>query len=123
MAAAGAGHRHPRRLFYGGPSVSVRAMRIREMIHHWVSRAICALALTALSVSAQTRNDLLTGFRSVPQEAQPRVWWHWMNANITKAGIDKDLDWFKRVGVGGFMNFDGAGFVPRVVEKPLIYMT
>lgn len=75
---------------------------------------------------AQTRDDLLNGFRTVPQEARPRVWWHWMNANITKTGIEKDLDWFKRVGVGGFMNFDGAGFsggAPRVVERPLIYMT
>jgi hypothetical protein len=86
------------------------------------------MAIAALSAAggAQTRNELLNGFRSVPQEAQPRVWWHWMNANITKTGIEKDLDWFKRVGVGGFMNFDGAGIgggVPRVVERPLIYVT
>ncbi len=84
----------------------------------------CWLALAVISSAiAQTRNELVTGFRTVPQEAQPRVWWHWMNANVTKTGIDKDLDWFKRVGVGGFMNFDGAGGVPRVVEHPLIYMT
>lgn len=90
--------------------------------------AMSLMAIAALSAAggAQTRNELLNGFRSVPQEAQPRVWWHWMNANITKTGIEKDLDWFKRVGVGGFMNFDGAGIgggVPRVVERPLIYMT
>jgi hypothetical protein len=63
------------------------------------------------------------GFQTLAYEAQPRVSWHWMNGNITKSGIDKDLGWFKRVGVGGFMNFDGAGFVPRLVEKPLIYIT
>ena len=89
---------------------------------------VVAVLLTVGSVIAggQSRDDLLSGFRSVPPEAQPRVWWHWMNANVTKAGIDKDLDWFKRVGIGGFMNFDGAGIgggVPRVVERPIIYMT
>jgi hypothetical protein len=46
-----------------------------------------------------------------------------MNGNITESGIEKDVEWFKRVGVGGFMNFDGAGSIPRLVEKPLLYMT
>jgi hypothetical protein len=80
--------------------------------------SLAALSVLALATaSGQTRNDLVTGFHRVPREAQPRVWWHWMNANVTKSGIEKDLDWFKRVGVGGFMNFDGGGFgVPRVVE-------
>jgi len=96
---------------------------VTKMIGDFAFRVLCALALTAICGSAQTRDDLLTGFRTVPREAQPRVWWHWMNANVTKVGIEKDLNWFQRVGIGGFMNFDGAGFVPRVVEKPLIYMT
>ncbi len=100
----------------------------------WRAAQACRLAVTVLAMSsmgsstagAQTRNELLAGFRSVPPEAQPRVWWHWMNANVTRSGIEKDLDWFKRVGIGGFMNFDGGGIgggAPRVVEHPLIYMT
>ncbi|HCO84633.1 MAG TPA: hypothetical protein DIT95_14020, partial [Arenibacter sp.] len=32
-------------------------------------------------------------FKSPPNSAKPRVWWHWMNGNITKAGIKKDLEW------------------------------
>lgn len=71
-----------------------------------------ALTLCVCIASGQTRNDLLTGFRNIPPEAKPRVWWHWMNANVTQAGIGKDLDWLKRVGVGGFMNFDGAASAP-----------
>jgi hypothetical protein len=46
-------------------------------------------SVIASGQSGQTRNDLLPNFRNVPPEAQPRVWWHWMNANITKAGIEK----------------------------------
>src|SRR5579862_6159096 len=76
-----------------------RTTRRDKMIHRSVGTALCALVLAALSAGAQTRDDLLAGFRTVPQEARPRVWWHWMNANITKSGIEKDLDWFKRVGI------------------------
>jgi alpha-L-rhamnosidase len=31
-----------------------------------------------------------------------------MNGNITKEGIKRGLEWMKRVGIGGFQNFDAA---------------
>jgi hypothetical protein len=46
-----------------------------------------------------------------------------MNGNITKDGIQADLEWMKRVGIGGFQNFDAALSTPQVVEKRLVYMT
>ena len=46
-----------------------------------------------------------------------------MNGNITKEGIKADLLWMKRVGIGGFQNFDAALMTPQIVEKRLIYMT
>ena len=46
-----------------------------------------------------------------------------MNGNITKEGIKLDLEWMKRVGIGGFQNFDAAFNTPKVVDKRLIYMT
>ena len=57
------------------------------------------------------------------QSARPRVWWHWMNGNITKEGIKLDLEWMHRVGLGGFQNFDAALDTPQVVDKRLAYMT
>jgi hypothetical protein len=30
---------------------------------------------------------LEAGFLNPPESAKPRVWWHWMNGNITKEGI------------------------------------
>ena len=63
------------------------------------------------------------GFRNPPDSAKPRVWWHWMNGNITKEGIKLDLEWMKRVGIGGFQNFDAALNTPKFVEKRLVYMT
>ncbi|GAB2606376.1 glycosyl hydrolase [Spirosoma areae] len=58
-----------------------------------------------------------------PNAAKPRVWWHWMNGNVTKEGITKDLEWMKRVGIGGFQNFDASLFTPNVTPKKLVFMT
>ncbi len=66
---------------------------------------------------------LYRGFLDPPSSARPRVWWHWMNGNITKEGIRLDLDWMKRVGIGGFQNFDAALLTPQVVPQRLVYMT
>lgn len=61
-------------------------------------------------------------FRDPPTEARPRVWWHWMNGNVSKDGIARDLEWLKTVGVGGVQNFDANLDTPQVVPKRLVYM-
>ncbi|NIJ52473.1 glycosyl hydrolase [Dyadobacter arcticus] len=72
---------------------------------------------------AQQPSSLQQGFQSPPNAAKPRVWWHWMNGNITKEGITKDLEWMDRVGIGGFQNFDASLFTPQVTPKKLVFMT
>jgi len=66
---------------------------------------------------------LLKGFQNPPNSAKPRVWWHWMNGNITKEGIKLDLEWMDRVGIGGFQNFDASLTTPKLVDQRLVYMT
>ena len=73
--------------------------------------------------SPQAKDILYNNFLTPGNEAKPRVWWHWMNGNITKQGIQKDLDWMKRVGIGGFQNFDASLFTPVVVPKKIVFMT
>lgn len=65
---------------------------------------------------------LVKNFQNPPNEAKPRVWWHWMNGNVTKDGIRKDLEWMHRTGIGGFQNFDANLFTPIMVEKKLVFM-
>lgn len=77
--------------------------------------------LPALAVAQPS--SLQRGFQAPPDAARPRVWWHWMNGNITKEGITKDLEWMKRVGIGGFQNFDASLFTPNVTPKKLVFMT
>ena len=68
-------------------------------------------------------DELLTGFANPPAAARPRVWWHWMNGNVTKDGITKDLEWMQRVGIGGLQSFDATLRTPQIVENRLVYMT
>jgi hypothetical protein len=88
----------------------------------WV--VVVMTLLGAWTAGAQNSGDALErGFKNPPDSAKPRVWWHWMNGNITKDGIKADLEWMKRVGIGGFQNFDAALDTPQVVQKRLVYMT
>jgi hypothetical protein len=95
---------------------------------------VCAACLVSCVARAQVPADaqaapashddpLLQGFLDPPNGARPRVWWHWMNGNISEQGIKLDLDWMRRVGLGGVTIFEGAINTPQVVPNRLIYMT
>ena len=90
----------------------------------WLLAAALPVLLASWVLLAQPHDDpLLRGFQSPPDSAKPRVWWHWMSGNITKDGIKADLEWMKRVGIGGFQNFDAGLNTPQIVERRLVYMT
>ena len=97
------------------------------MSHSRVARVLAivlsALAGTMSSFAQNARASLEDGFKNPPSSAKPRVWWHWMNGNITKEGIKLDLEWMNRVGIGGFQNFDASLTTPKLVDKRLVYMT
>ena len=58
--------------------------------------------LLALPAFAQTASPpanvdpLRSAFLTPPAAARPRVWWHWMNGNVTEEGIRLDLEWMKQ---------------------------
>jgi len=87
-----------------------------------VAAELSAVAVTALPARAAT-DSLAAQFVSPPAVARPRVWWHWLDGNVTKEGIQLDLEWMQRAGIAGFQMFDVAYRTPRVVEKRLAYMT
>jgi len=84
--------------------------------------SIAAIAFFAMLSNISQAQTLQQGFQTPPNSAKPRVWWHWMNGNISKEGIQKDLEWMSRVGIGGFQNFDANLFTPVVVPKKLVFM-
>jgi alpha-L-rhamnosidase len=88
------------------------------------SRAAVFL-VTMLCAIAQSHaaDALLDGFLVPPQSSRPRVWWHWMNGNVTETGIRADIDWMTRIGIGGLQNFDAALSTPQIVPERVAYMT
>lgn len=89
----------------------------------------CSFLLFLVAISCNTNENKQSNesfyqdFKTPPNTAKPRVWWHWMNGNITKEGIQKDLDWMESIGIGGFHNFDAKFLTPVVVPNRLVYMT
>ncbi|XHR94967.1 glycosyl hydrolase [Mucilaginibacter sp. UC70_90] len=92
-----------------------------------VKFCISVLSLIPVSAAAQSSkavdSSLYNGFVNPGNAARPRVWWHWMNGNISKDGIRKDLLWMQHSGIGGFQNFDAGLITPQIVAKRLLYMT
>lgn len=62
------------------------------------ARLLVALAAAALSLRAGTLEE---DFRSPPAATRPFVYWYWVNNNISKEGIRKDLRAMADVGIGG----------------------
>ncbi|MGN1216310.1 MAG: glycosyl hydrolase [Candidatus Cryptobacteroides sp.] len=73
--------------------------------------------------SPDAARSLEEGFLTPPDDAKPRVWWHWMNGNVTMEGAMADIDWMHRVGVGGFHVFDAGLTTPQIVDHRVAYMS
>lgn len=85
----------------------------------------CGSANVPAQAQQNPANDdvLLQNFQTPPNSARPRVWWHWMNGNISEEGIRLDLEWMHRAGIGGVTIFEGAINTPQVVPHRLVYGT
>ena len=104
-------------------------MGISQGVNKKITRAFLlgagvVLMFGSAGMAAQSESDsLMSGFINPPSGARPRVWWHWMNGNISQEGIRLDIDWMHRIGLGGFQTFDAALATPQVVKQRLVYMT
>ncbi len=94
--------------------------------------ALCLGALTCSPVVAQPEAtagfgdhalQLERDWQQPPEAALPRTWWHWTLSNVTREGITKDLEWMKRVGLGGFMLADVAAGRGQSVEPKVPFGT
>ena len=59
-----------------------------------------ALLCLGLAASITSADPLATGFLNPPDSAKPQTWWHWMNGNISQAGITADLEAMREIGLG-----------------------
>ena len=89
-----------------------------------IASSLVAITSLFTGAAAQQLDTLSEGFANPSNDARPRVWWHWIDGNITKDGIAKDLAWMKRIGIGGAQTFDIAQDKSApIVAKRLVYMS
>ncbi len=69
-----------------------------------------------LVVNAQTGQSISTaqalqkGFKTPPDSVNPSVYWYWINGNISKEGVVRDIEAMKKVGIGrAFIGNIGLG--------------
>ena len=68
------------------------------------------LLLGLCAVICTTRaGELEKGWDNPPLAARTRAYWWWLNGNVTKAAITRDLEWMKSIGMGGGLIFDAGG--------------
>jgi len=98
----------------------------REFLKRVSSAGAGAVIVPALHVgpavagTGQGGNDAMElAFKEPPQSARVRVWWHWMSGNVTKEGITADLEWMKRVGLGGVQHVEADLGTAQYVDTPL----
>jgi len=81
-----------------------------------------ALALVGCGLDAEPENttpsleslvSLQAEFLNPPNSSKPRTWFHAMSGNMSKAGITKDLESIKSVGIGGVLLFNVTQGIPR----------
>lgn len=73
-------------------------------------RAGCCTAVFLL-VSCGGKDTLESGFVNPPASVQTSTYWYWIEGNITKEGVIKDLEAMKRAGIDRafIANIGGTG--------------
>ena len=77
-----------------------------------LSRVLTFLTLV-LSADCLAQTSLEEGFRHPPQSAGIRCWWWWLNGNVTREAITRDLTEMKAKGFSGACIFDAGGAEQR----------
>lgn len=67
-------------------------------------------------VEFKMSSDLKADFLNPPDYAKPRVYWWWLEGNISKEGILKDLTDMKKAGIKGAIVFDAGSSSYQAME-------
>ena len=71
------------------------------------------LAMACHLHAAPAGDSLEAGFRQPPAQARLRCYWWWLNGNVTKGSITRDLEGMRAKGFGGAMLIDAGGAEQR----------
>ncbi len=78
-------------------------------------RSLCGLASVVLAILVffplhlRADSQLESGWTNPPIDARMRVYWWWLNGNVTEQSITRDLEAMKAKGIGGAIIVDADG--------------
>ena len=68
---------------------------------NWMLCLLGAAGLTACQSPAEKDwAELQRNFQTPPESARPGVYWYFMDGNVSKEGMTKDLEAMKQAGIG-----------------------
>ena len=83
-------------------------IRIKDIL--WLG----IIAIGLMSCSQKAVNDQLKAdFKNPPNEARPGVYWYFMDGNLSRDEMTKDLESMKEVGIGSVLFLEVYDNVPR----------
>ena len=69
------------------------------------------------AIMDSANENLVQQFKNPHQSAWPRVFWWWLEGNVTKEGITRDLEAMKAKGIGGALIFDAGSSNYQVAKR------
>ncbi len=74
---------------------------------------IFVLACTMMACTAQPDDKLKEEFKNPPDTSKPGVYWYFMDGNLSREGMTKDLESMKEVGISNLIFLEVGIGVPR----------
>lgn len=93
----------------GAPSRYRRPM-IRSCSFCLLMPFFAALAASLPAATPSPQTTLEEDFLAPPRDARIRAYWWWLNGNVTKAAITRDLEQMAEKGFGGALICDAGGY-------------
>ena len=90
-----------------------------RLLNILIPLVICFFAISCIDENDQSEsnsnlyNRIKEDFKTPPAESGVNCWWWWLNGNVNKAAITKDLEAMKSRNFQGAMIFDAGGHNQR----------
>ncbi len=92
---------------------SMKTQKILTLKFIILSTLILMISVTKLSCQTTSADKLKDEFRSPPDAARPGVYWYFMDGNMSKEAMTKDLESMKKVGIGNLVFLEVNVGIPR----------
>ena len=82
----------------------MKVLKLKRLAVLFVCQFLCCLPFRTFADV-----PLESGWENPPNEARLRAYWWWLNGNVTKESLTRDLEQMKAKGFGGAVIFDAGG--------------